>query len=125
VRSEIGPALSELGFERRGRHFEHPECPHLFVEFVSGPLGIGDDLAIVPREERVGDQTLRILSPTDCVRDRLASAIHFRARECLDQAALVAAAQDIDWPRVEAWCQAEGPAGRQAYDDLRRLVAGG
>jgi hypothetical protein len=79
----------------------------------------------VPREERVGDQTLRILSPTDCVRDRLANAIHFRARECPDQAALVAAAQDIDWPLVEAWRQAEGPAGRQAYEDLHRIVAGG
>jgi hypothetical protein len=29
--SEIRPALSELGFEHRGRQFEHPDCPHLFA----------------------------------------------------------------------------------------------
>lgn len=36
--------LAELGFARRGRHFVHPDCKHLFVEFVAGPLGIGDEI---------------------------------------------------------------------------------
>lgn len=60
-----------------------------FVEFVSGPIGIGDDIKIKPNEVKVKGQTLYIFSPTDCIRDRLASYIHFKARECLDQAALV------------------------------------
>jgi hypothetical protein len=124
-RSAVGvdDAMAEIGFQRQGRHFVHAACPHLFVEFVSGPLGIGDDLRIVPREESVAGRTLRILSPTDCVRDRLASYIHFRARECLDQAVLVANAQALDWPKIERWCRAEGPRGMAAYEDLRRLVA--
>jgi hypothetical protein len=76
--------LAELGFARRGRHFVHPDCKHLFVEFVAGPLGIGDDLDITPTTEVEDGHTLRILSPTDCVRDRLASYIHFKARDCLN-----------------------------------------
>ena len=40
----VDTAMEEIGFRREGRHFLHPDCPHLFVEFVSGPLGIGEDL---------------------------------------------------------------------------------
>ncbi len=116
----ITSAMAEIGFQLRGRHFAHPECEHLFVEFVPGPVGIGQDLSIVPRIERVGHLELKILSPTDCVRDRLASAIHFRARECLEQAVLVAQAHDVDWERIEAWCRAEDPSGAQVFANLRR-----
>ena len=119
--NQVETCLAKIGFQRRGRHFEHPDCSHLFVEFVAGPLGIGDDVNIVPNEETVGRQTLKILSPTDCVRDRLASYIHFEARECLDQAALVARAQVIDWDKVERWCLDEGARGATAFEDLRRI----
>lgn len=121
----VPAAMAEIGFRRKGLHFAHPKCPHLFVEFVSGPLGIGDDLDIEPRRETVEGQVLKILSPTDCVRDRLASTIHFRARECLDQAVLVAKAQEVDWQRIRKWCDGEGPRGTSAYEELRRRVARG
>ena len=57
---------------------------------MAGPPGVGDDIKIRPDTITVGGLKLYIYSPTDCIRDRLASYIHFRARECLDQAALVA-----------------------------------
>jgi hypothetical protein len=117
----VDARMRELGFRRLGKHYEHPRCRHLFVEFVAGPLGIGDDTSIVPSTESVDGQKLKILSPTDCVRDRLASYIHFDARECLDQAVLVANARSVDWARIEAWCQAEGAKGNAAFVELRRL----
>jgi hypothetical protein len=116
----VDASMRELGFRRKGKHYEHPRCRHLFVEFVAGPLGIGDDTSIVPSTESVGGQKLKILSPTDCVRDRLASYIHYDARECLDQAALVANARPVDWRRIEAWCRAEGPNGATAFEELRK-----
>lgn len=82
--SGIESCMEEIGFSRSARHFEHPECRHLFVEFVSGPLGIGDDIDIRPDEQTVDGQRLKILSPTDCVRDRLASYIHFSVARTLD-----------------------------------------
>jgi hypothetical protein len=117
----IDASMLELGFHRNGRNYEHPDCRHLFVEFVSGPLGIGNDQNIVPRTELVEGHKLKILSPTDCVCDRLASYIHFKARECLDQAVLVAKARPVDWNRIRRWCQNEGPAGTAAFEDLKRL----
>jgi hypothetical protein len=121
---DVGVCMEGLGFHRHGRHFEHPGCPHLFVEFVAGPLGIGADTNIVPSEEASGSQTLKILSPTDCVRDRLASCIHFRARECLDQAVLVAKAKTVDWDKIERWCAEEGPNGTAIFEEFRRRALG-
>lgn len=77
---------------------------------------------IVPRVERHGAHLLKILTPTDCVKDRLASYIHFRARECLEQAVLVARAQTADSEAVEAWCRGEGPRGPEACSEGRRLT---
>lgn len=117
----IEACMGDIGFLRRGRHYEHPACGHLFVEFVSGPLGIGEDLAIEPDRVVADGHELKLLSPTDCVRDRLASYIHFQARECLDQAVLVAKARSVDWEKIERWCRDEGVGGEQAFADLSRL----
>lgn len=115
------PELMELiGFRRTvARHYVHPECDK-FVEFVTGPAGIGDDIQIKPDERKVDGQTLFIYSPTDCIRDRLASYIHFRARDCLDQAVLVARKFPFNKRKVKEWCASEGAP--QAYEDLMKKV---
>lgn len=114
--------LECLGFNKvRSRHFEHPECPHHIIEFPPGPVSIGDDSRIQPSEVNVDGQILRILSPTDCIRDRLASYIHFNARECLDQAVLVARSQPFDLSKVRKWCESEG--GREAFSAFQRKLA--
>jgi hypothetical protein len=38
----LDEALRELGFERRGDCYVHPEAP-FFIEFPPGPLSIGDE----------------------------------------------------------------------------------
>lgn len=120
-RREIAAAMRSIGFrETKGRYFAHPGCRHLYVEFVQGPLGIGDDVEIRPRTLRAGGAPIRILSPADCVRDRLASYIHFRARECLEQAVLVAASRSVAPRRIRAWCVREG--GEEAYREFAELL---
>ena len=87
---KIKSVMNSIGFFNEGGwHYVRPGCEK-FVEFMFGPAGIGDDIKIVPDTHKVQGQTLFIFSPTDCIRDRLASYIHFKARECLDQAVLVA-----------------------------------
>jgi hypothetical protein len=112
------PALmKQIGFEvQKGRHYKHPLCQHLFVEFAAPPPGIGDDLNIVPHEIESDGVTIKIYSPTDCIRDRLSSYIYYKATECLDQAVLVAKTHPFNLQKVEAWCQAEGASN--AYDDF-------
>lgn len=117
---EVEEAMAQIGFRREARHYVHPECRHLFVDFVSGPIGIGEETDVVPDEVLEAGVRIKLLSPTDCVCDRLASYIHYRVRDALDQAALVARAQPVDWGKIERWCR--GERAPQALTDLRRLV---
>jgi hypothetical protein len=87
-------------------------------------LGIGESYQVELTTWDVSGTQVRLLSPTDSVCDRLAGYIHFEARECLDQAALIAKPCPIDWERVERWSSGEGPAAPTVVADLRRLVAG-
>ncbi len=118
----ISRTLEKLGFSKKGRHFEHQKCRHIFIEFVPPPISIGSDYAIKPREVLVEGVKIKILRPTDCVKDRLASYIYFDARECLDQAVLVAIKQKCDVKDVKNWCENEGGKAKQAYDDFLRLL---
>ena len=113
--------LISLGFEKiRGRHYEHPECSHLIIEFPPGPVSIGDDYRIVPDEIEVEGQKLKLFSPTDCIRDRLASFIHFKSRDCLEQAVLVAKTQPFNINKVKDWCKSEG-ASEEYREFMGRL----
>jgi hypothetical protein len=121
--SKIADVMTSLGFERSGRMFSHPLTP-LFVEFPAGPLAIGDELI---RETEVGEKrtasgTIRLLTPTQCVMDRLAAYFHWNDLQSLDQAVMVASSQKISFAKLDAWARREG-----ATDKLRkfkeRLVA--
>lgn len=116
VHGNISDILSAIGFRNDGgRHYTHPDCDK-FVEFMFGPAGIGDDVKIIPDSRKIQGQTLYIYSPTDCIRDRLASYIHFKARECLDQAVLVAQRFPFNKQKVKSWCESEGAP--EAYEVL-------
>jgi len=118
---KLPPALKEIGFERKdGRHFKHPQCKHLFIEFQNPPVGIGDDLRIKADEVKVEGVGIKIFSPTDCIRDRLAAYIHFNSRDGLDQAVLVARSKPFNIKKVEEWCKGEGAA--KAFEDFQRRL---
>lgn len=50
------------------------------------------------------------ISPTDCIKDRLAAFCHWGDRQALAQAVLVAAHQPFDMEDVARWSKAEGHA---------------
>lgn len=115
--TKLEESMNEIGFKKHGRHFLHNECKHIFVEFPGGPpLGIGEDNTIVPDEVVVNGTIIKILSPTDCVKDRLATYIHFKAPEGLDQAVLVAKNQNVNFSSIQNWCKNEKAAW--AFEDL-------
>jgi hypothetical protein len=111
-KKELPQFMKEIGFEKEGRLYKHPECKHLFVEFPTGPVSIGEDYNITPAEKTVDGVTIKILSPTDCIVDRLASYIYAERgrhgeRKTLEQAVLVAKAQPFNLERVRKWCENE------------------
>jgi hypothetical protein len=94
--------LAEIGFGEEGRYFTHPETEY-FLEFPAGPLAVGGEppQRIVVLGFETGD--LAALSPTDCVKDRLAAYFHWNDQQCLEQALLVACASDIDLAEIKRW----------------------
>ena len=116
-RQKLESVLTKLDFIKRGgRHFVHPQCPHLYLEFMSFPAFIGDDYSIIPDEVDHEGVNIKIFSPTDSVRDRLASYIHFKAKDCLDQAVMIAKRQPINFEKVRLWCVSEGSP--QSFEDF-------
>lgn len=108
--SVIAVAIRPLGFERTpgARQFEHPRS-ELYVEFPSGPLAFGE--TVVPDEDACTIRTpfgpLRIVTPTQCVMDRLAASVHWTDNPSFDQAIMVAKRQPIDWDALGDWATAE------------------
>lgn len=92
-------ALAEIGFEEESRYFRHPQAAW-FLEFPTGPLAVGDspvlELGQVPTEQGV----LVLLTPTDCVKDRLSAYYHWHDRQALEQA--------VDIEAVRQWLEQEG-----------------
>jgi hypothetical protein len=106
-RKKIAGILSEIGFQERDRYFTHPDTP-FFVEFPAGPLAIGDEPVHKVAQMEFSTGTLRLLSSTDCVKDRLAHYYHWKVRQCLDQAVMVALDSDVDLEEIERWSRHEG-----------------
>ena len=106
-RSKIRQVMLEIGFHQIGRHFEHPETRFL-VEFPSGPLSVGRQpvSSILIQEYETG--TLKIISPEDCVKDRLAAYYHWGDRQALAQALIVTKEQSVALSTIALWSQAEG-----------------
>lgn len=104
----LEPTMKRLGFTRGpGRHFEHPDSEFI-VEFPQGPVQIGNRLISdwVTLTKAMG--SIRILSPTQCVMDRLASFYHWNDRQCLDQALLVSRTNRVNLSTIRTWSAEEG-----------------
>ena len=106
-RKKISLVLKKIGFKERDRYFTHPDTP-FFVEFPAGPLAIGDEPIHDVAQLEYATGTLRLLTCTDCVKDRLAHYYHWKDRQCLDQAVMVAAGSEVDLEEIERWSRHEG-----------------
>jgi len=106
-RDNIKKSMNKIGFKLIGRHFEHPETDHI-VEFPPGPLQFGDGTVQAANEMKFDTGTLRIISPTDCIKDRLAHYYHWGDRQCLKQSILVASIHEVNLDEIQEWSKLEG-----------------
>jgi hypothetical protein len=114
-RRVLRETMQEIGFHEEGRHFTHPDA-QFFVEFPPGPLAVGTEPVKQVDELEFSTGVLRIISPTDCIKDRLAGYYHWDDLQCLEQATLVAQANKIDLVEIERWSVIEGK-----LDEFRRI----
>ena len=106
-RDRIRNVMESLGFHEENRYFRHPDTA-LLVEFPPGPLGVGEEPVKRIVELQTGTGVLRIISPTDCVKDRLVWYYHDGDTECLRQAIIVANHRAVDLKEIERWSKVEG-----------------
>ena len=83
-------------------------------EGVTGPLTVGDERVYRVETRNTGAGRLRLLTPTDCVKDRLAAFFYWNDTMALEQALLVATEQPIDIADLRRWAKAEGEADKLA-----------
>lgn len=107
-RKKLRAALGEIGFSEQNRYFLHPETD-FFLEFPAGPLTVGGEPVRKINTLVFSTGTLKLISPTDSVKDRLAAYYFWDDRQSLQQAILIARANaDVTLPEIERWSQKEG-----------------
>jgi hypothetical protein len=119
-RRKLKNLLSKLGFFEERRYFRHPETS-FFLEFPTGPLAVGrepvKDIVLLHFSTGV----LRIISPTDCVKDRLAAYYHWGDRQSLEQAIMVVKNNVVDLKEVGRWSEAEGKLAQ--FQKVKNLLS--
>jgi hypothetical protein len=109
-RARIKEVMLSLGFSMdRGRMFVHP-ATQFTVEFPGSAARVGEALVTQFNELKTPAGVLRLLTPTDCVKDRLAAFYHWSDRQGLDQAVWVAMAHPVKLEEIKRWSKGEGRA---------------
>lgn len=122
---DIAAVLHALGFEREGRSrtFSHPES-QFTLDFPKGPLAVGGEYV---RETHVVEREgvrLRILTRTDCIRDRLAHFYHWNDYTALNAAVAVASASldEVNMEAIEQWTTRESEAFAGKFQEFKRRL---
>ncbi|MEA3493049.1 MAG: hypothetical protein U9R38_01535 [Candidatus Margulisiibacteriota bacterium] len=101
-------AMREIGFERAAEgFFAHSNCPYI-IEFIQPPLSIGREPVKKIKNMKTKYGTIKLLNPTDCVKDRLAAYYFWDDLQSLEQAKMVTQKQKVDLKEVKRWSRVEG-----------------
>jgi len=106
-RSHLRDVLATIGFMEKDRYFVHPDCDYI-LEFPSGPLSIGSEPVTELSEIETDQGLLKLLSPTDCIKDRLAAFYFWNDRQSLQQALSVAQHHQFNIESIRNWSAQEG-----------------
>ena len=127
-KNELPKALAEIGFERtQQRYYKHPDCDHLYLEFPTGPVEIAESVHVEPDIHKVDQTKIKILSPTDCVLDRLEQFFvgeygkPHGERKLFEQAVLVGKKQPVNLKRIESFCAKENK--QDIFREFCQLIA--
>ena len=119
-RGDIKSVMDKIGFQEKGLYFINPET-EFFVEFPEGPLSVGEEPVKDIDEFELSTGTLRVISATDCVKDRLCAFYFWNDQQGLAQAALVAKSQRVDLKEIKRWSIVEGK--EQEFEFFKKKLA--
>ncbi|MBN2581537.1 MAG: hypothetical protein JXL80_00605 [Planctomycetes bacterium] len=120
ARRRLTDCLAEIGFTGKGRTLGHEKCAYL-LDFRNPPLAVGKEPPKQVDAMTYPTGKLKLLSPTDCVKDRLANYYYFNDRQALEQARAVAQERKVDLGELKRWSEEEGMLDRylEIEDRLR------
>jgi len=122
---DLKVVLEPLGFQHTGQPrqsvFEHPHSIW-YLEFPPAPLSFGGTY-VDPSDCKLIDTglgSLRIITPTHSIMDRLIAAAAWNEPQSLEQALLVAESQagKIDWSAIDEWIIREGISGDKEISEF-------
>lgn len=117
-RRKLVSAMQEIGFIERNRYFYHPDSEYI-VEFPPGPLTVGDEIVKETYQVKFSTGSLTVMSPTDCVKNRLAAYYHWGDKPALAQAVLVAKERKVDIEEIRKWSHKESkPKEFQVFEKM-------
>jgi len=103
----IKAAMLTIGFASRG-DISSTLTPSFWSSSPPGPLTVGDEPIKAVNEIRYSTGVLRLISPTDCVKDRLAAFYFWGDRQSLSQALMVAKAKRVNLTEIRRWSRSAG-----------------
>jgi hypothetical protein len=118
-KKRLREVMSLMGFAESGRYFKHPDTA-FFVDFLAGPLAVGNEAVHDTQDMTLSTGTLVLLSPTDCVKDRLAAYYHWGDKQCLEQALLVTESAAVDLRSIRRWSSSEGKLSE--FETIRKQL---
>jgi len=117
---DVAAALSEVGYRPDpsvSGAFTNP-TEEMVVDIRPAPPSLGDEPIGEPAVLAAGRYKLVLLSPTDCVKDRLTHFFYYGDRQGREQAILVCLARRVNMREVGRWSRAEGQGSN--FAEFRR-----
>lgn len=114
---KIEELMLSLGFKKEKKYFKHVLNPN-YIEFPSGPINLGNETPRKFNEIKTSIGTLTLLTPTDCIKDRLCAYIYHRGLECLNHAIAVADLNEIEEINLIEWAKLESKEMIEAVNIL-------
>jgi hypothetical protein len=114
---KIEKTMVDIGFKLDGKYYVLEESQY-FVEVLTPPVSVGDEFVneFATRDTKLG--TLHLLTPTDCVKDRLCGCYYHNDAQCFEQALAVAFHNDIDIENLRLWAEHEDSAMQEGVKDF-------
>jgi hypothetical protein len=118
--NKLVQVLSNLQYRLSGNTFVHAGGSPFTVEFPKGPASVGDEVLQKFDTVREGARILVIVSPTDCIRDRLAHYFYWNDRTALAAAIGVAKTQrqHVNKRLIQDWAKQLARESRFEYPDI-------
>lgn len=103
---DIANIMKELGFKEDGKYFVI-EDSKFFIEIINGPVALGDQFVkeFARQDSKLG--TLKLLTATDSIKDRLCACVFHGDNKCFEHALAIGHLNEIDEEELKRWSLAE------------------